>query len=70
MSVDRLIHYGASAAAFMYLTHKAPAAAVGCCGGDRREQTHNLHTAAKPLRPLAPHEATAFKVIPNATAPT
>lgn len=56
-----LIHLGASAAAFVYQTHKAPAAAVGCYRGDRREQPTIQRTAAKPFRPLAPHKADAYK---------
>lgn len=65
-----VIHYGASAAAFVHQTHKAPAAAVVCCRGDRREQPTVKRAAAKPFRPLAPHEATAYKVKPTATAST
>lgn len=64
VNFNLLILYGASAAAFGCLAHMAPAAAVACCRGDRREQPHNQHTAAKPFRPLAPHKATALQTIP------
>lgn len=53
----------------MHQTHEAPAAAVPGCGGDRRELTHNLHTAAKPLRPVAPHIANAYKYHPSHRLP-
>ena len=58
-------YLGASAAAFVHQTHKAPAAAVPCCGGNRREQPTNRHTTAKPLRPVAPHVANAYKYPPT-----
>lgn len=61
MSVYNLIHYGASAAAFVYLTHKAPAAAVACCGGDRREHPTIIAPRPSPSARLAPHKATAYK---------
>ena len=49
----------------MHQTHKAPAAAVGLYGGNRREQPTNQHTAAKPLPSLAPHVANAYKYPPT-----
>ena len=40
------------------------ASGVGCDGGIRREQPTFQRAAAKPLCPLAPHEANAYKQHP------
>ena len=46
------------------LTQLIAAAGVGCFGGNRRAAIVTARAAAKPLRPLAPHKATAFQTSP------
>ena len=52
---------GASAAAFVLQTHKAPAAPVACCRGDRREPRTIDTPRPSPSARLAPHKANAYK---------
>lgn len=45
-------------------THKAPAAAVACCRGDRREQPTIIAPRPSPSARLAPHKAIALQTFP------